>query len=113
MNTGTYFIPVNYTDAGRVFGFFEVRNVIEAAVLGVPLLAACLLWVPGSLSAKIVVTISLLVPVVGFALIGLADDSLSRYIKNWWGWRKRRGVLTFRGEVESYGLKRSDIRRWC
>ena len=26
----TYHIPVNFTDAGRLFGIFEIRNAIEA-----------------------------------------------------------------------------------
>ena len=31
--------PVNFTDAGRVLGLFELRNCIEAAVLAVPTVA--------------------------------------------------------------------------
>ena len=26
----TYYIPTNFTDAGRVMGLFEIRNMIEA-----------------------------------------------------------------------------------
>ena len=33
-----YYIPANFTDAGRLFGLFEIRNALEAAVLSVPLL---------------------------------------------------------------------------
>ena len=32
-NEDIYYIPVNFTDAGRVLGLFELRNCIEAAVL--------------------------------------------------------------------------------
>ena len=32
-----YVIPANFTDAGRLFGIFELRNGIEAAALSVPL----------------------------------------------------------------------------
>ena len=35
-NEDTYFIPANFTDAGRVFGMFELRNCIEAVVLAAP-----------------------------------------------------------------------------
>ena len=35
-NEDIYYIPVNFTDAGRVLGLFELRNCIEAAVLAVP-----------------------------------------------------------------------------
>ena len=39
MDSETYYIPVNYTDAGKLFGLFEIRNAIEAVVLGLPVLA--------------------------------------------------------------------------
>lgn len=28
MNTDTYYIPVNFTNAGRILGLFEIRNLI-------------------------------------------------------------------------------------
>ena len=31
MDSETYYIPVNYTDAGKLFGLFEIRNAIESA----------------------------------------------------------------------------------
>ena len=34
MDSETYYIPVNYTDAGKLFGLFEIRNAIESVVLG-------------------------------------------------------------------------------
>lgn len=36
MDSETYYIPVNYTDAGKLFGLFEIRNAIESVVLGLP-----------------------------------------------------------------------------
>ena len=42
-NEDTYFIPANFTDAGRVFGMFELRNCIEAVVLAAPTLGICML----------------------------------------------------------------------
>lgn len=108
----TYFIPTNYTDAGKVLGTFELRNVIEAGVLGLPTLIFCFAMLPFDLTTKIIVTLTAVIPVAGFGLIGLADDSLTRYLRILWFWIRRRAVLTYRGEVESYGLKRSDIRRW-
>ena len=32
MDSETYYIPVNYTDAGKLFGLFEIRNAIESVV---------------------------------------------------------------------------------
>lgn len=40
-NEDIYFIPVNFTDAGRVLGLFELRNCIEAAVLVLPTFGLC------------------------------------------------------------------------
>ena len=34
----TYYIPTNFTDAGRVMGLFEIRNMIEAILLTLPTL---------------------------------------------------------------------------
>lgn len=109
----TYYIPANYTDAGKVMGLFELRNVIEAAVLGLPVLLLCFRFLPiQDLTIKIITTLVIFIPVAGFALLGLADESLTRYLYTWWCWRRRRCVLTYRGEVgSSHGLKRADIRR--
>lgn len=105
MDSETYYIPVNYTDAGKLFGLFEIRNAIESVVLGLPVLGLCTALLPFTITWKIIVTLCLLVPTVGFALIGLKDDSLTRYLKTWWTWRRRRRVLTYRGEVNAHDLK--------
>ena len=70
-NEDTYFIPANFTDAGRVFGMFELRNCIEAVVLAAPTLGLCMLiarQLAVSLTIKLVISLCLLVPVCGFAL---------------------------------------------
>ena len=36
MSYVTYRIPANYTDAGRLFGLFPIRNTVEAVILAVP-----------------------------------------------------------------------------
>ena len=38
MDAETYYIPANYTDAGKLFGLFEIRNAIEAVLVGLPVL---------------------------------------------------------------------------
>lgn len=112
MENETFYIPANYTDAGRLFGLFEIRNAIEAVLLGLPVLALCMAYLPFGISSKITVTLFILVPVVGFALIGLKDDSLGRYLRTWWVWRRRRRVMTFRGEVYEREFQRAHIRRF-
>ncbi len=93
----SYHIPANYTDAGKLFGIFEVRNGIEAVVLAVPLLFLCFSCLPFSLTSNIIITMIIVIPVGGFALIGINDDCLTRFIWTWHKWRKQRGVITFRG----------------
>ena len=79
MSNETYYIPTNFTDAGRVMGLFEIRL---------------------SLTPKIIVTLTVLVPVGGFGLIGINDDSLTRWLGSWWRWRKGRRLITYRGECK-------------
>ena len=99
MSYESYFIPANFTDAGRAFGLFETRNLIEAVMLTLPVLYLCITLLPLSLTPKIIVTLSAIVPVGGFGLIGISDDSLTRWLKSWWRWRKQRRVMYYRGEV--------------
>jgi hypothetical protein len=99
MDNEIYRIPVNYTDAGRVLGLFEIRNVVEAAALGIPILFFCAYLPALALTAKIIITMILFVPAAGFALIGINGDSLTRYLKARRTWRKRRRTLAHRGEV--------------
>lgn len=110
MDSETYYIPVNYTDAGKLFGLFEIRNAIEAVVLGLPILGLCSALLPLTITWKIIVTLCLLVPIVGFALIGLKDDSLTRYLKTWWIWRRGRRVMTYRGEVNAHEFEKRYLR---
>lgn len=100
MNFETYHIPANFTDAGRILGLFEIRNVVEAVLLAVPALYLCLALLPLALTPKIIVTMVIVIPITGFALTGIRDDSLTRWLKSWWGWRKKRRILYFRGEVK-------------
>lgn len=111
MSTTSYVIPANYTDAGRLFGMFETRNAIESAVLGVPILFLCIAFLPLELMAKVIVTLTIFVPAVGFALIGLADDSLLRYLNLWRVWRRRKAILSYRGEVNQREFERTYLRR--
>lgn len=100
MNNETYFIPTNFTNAGRVMGLFELRNLIEAVVLTLPILYLCIRLLPFALTPKIVVTISIVIPVGGFGLIGISDDSLTRWLSSWFRWRKQRRMMFYRGEVK-------------
>ena len=109
-----YFIPVNYTDAGRVFGFFELRNCIEAVVLALPTILLCTAIAhatPFSLTVKLIISLCLIVPVCGFALIGIRDDALSRFLKTYIRWRKNRRIVLNKGGIITHDNKRGYIRK--
>ena len=80
-------------------GLFELRNLVEAVVLTIPVLYLCIAFLPFALSTKIMVTLVVIVPVGGFGLIGVNDDSMPRWLEDWWRWRRRRRIILFRGEV--------------
>lgn len=101
MEYDTYIIPANFTDAGKVMGIFELRNLVETVLLTVPVIYLCIALLPLSLTPKIVITLSAVVPTGGFALIGVNDDSLSRWLAEWWHWRRRRRKIVYRGEGKS------------
>lgn len=101
MNYDAYHIPVNFTDAGRLFGLFEVRNAIETVVLTLPIVFFCLCFLPFRIMTRIVVTLILVVPLGGFGLIGIRDDSLTRWLTAWTRWRRRRRMIFYRGEVRT------------
>ena len=56
MSYETYHIPVNFTDAGKLFGVFEIRNAVETVLLCIPILFLCLALLPLTLMPKIIVT---------------------------------------------------------
>lgn len=113
-NEDTYFIPANFTDAGRVFGMFELRNCLEAVILAAPTLGICMLiarHLTVSLTIKLVISLCLLVPVCGFALIGIRDDSLSRFLSAYFRWCRHRQIILNRGGMIKYEHKRRDFWR--
>ena len=84
---------------GRVMGLFELRNLVETVILTVPVLYLCIAFLPFALTTKIIVTLTVVVPLGGFGLIGINDDSMTRWLGSWWRWRRGRRIILFRGEV--------------
>lgn len=91
------YIPNNYTDAGKLFGMFPIRNVVECAALCLPLTALVFLLSPFSLTPTLILCLVLVIPIGGFALIGVRDDSLLTFIRLYLRWRKNRRILIYRG----------------
>ena len=97
MNNETHYIPANFTDAGRVMGMFELRNLVEAVILTLPVLYFCFVLLPFDLMTNITITLTLVVPLGGFGLMGISGDSLTRWVGIWWRWRRARRLMTYRG----------------
>ena len=69
----------------------------QRVILALPVLYFCLVLLPFELTTKITVTLIIVVPLGGFGLIGVRDDSLTRWVGSWWRWRKKRRLMTYRG----------------
>lgn len=93
----TVFIPTNYTDAGKLLGLFEIRNVIECLILCVSL-ALLTVWLsPFGLTGTIILVTVPVIAVGGFALIGVQDLSLFTFLRIYTRYRKNKRILTYRG----------------
>lgn len=93
----TIFIPTNYTDAGKLLGMFEIRNVVECAVLCIPITLLCILLSPFGLTGTIILVMVLDITVGGFALIGIQDHSLLTFLRIYKHYRDNRRIITYRG----------------
>ena len=79
-----FLIPANFV------GLFSTRNVVEAVILVLPFAFCIFKLVPLSLTWKIILSSVFVIPVGGFALMGIRDDPLSIFVRTWFEWRKNR-----------------------
>ena len=93
------FIPTNYTDAGKLFGIFEIRNVIESAVICLPVLLLILAVTPFGLTGTIISMCVFLIPIGGFALLGIRDYSLFTFFRIYRKFKKNKRVIKYRGLI--------------
>ena len=94
MNEQTVFIPTNFTDAGRLLGMFEIRNVIECAILGIPILLFLMTISPFGLMGTIILCSAVLIPIGGFALSGIQDYSLLTFLRLHRRFKKNKRILS-------------------
>ena len=95
-----FLIPANFEDSGKIMGLFSTRNVVEAVILVLPFALCIFKLVPLSLTWKIILSSVFVIPVGGFALMGIRDDPLSIFVRTWFEWRKNRKILEYRGEID-------------
>lgn len=107
----TIYVPTNYTEAGRLFGMFEIRNAIETVLLGVPCVFLAVSLSPFGLMGTIIAGAVVVVPVCGFALLGVHDYSLLAFIGIYLRWYVRRRIFIYRGCRNELQRKKLDIRK--
>lgn len=95
-----FFIPTNFEDSGKLAGLFNIRNVVEAGVLSLPFIYIVFKFVPVGLTWKIIIAAVFAIPVGGFALIGINDEPLTVFARNWWQWHRKKKILEYRGEIK-------------
>lgn len=95
-----FYIPSNFEDSGKLLGLFGIRNVVEAGMLSLPFIYLIFKLLPLGLTWKIIVTAVFVIPIGGFALLGINDDPLTKFVSNWWKWLRNRKIIEYRGEVK-------------
>lgn len=93
----TVFIPTNYTDAGKLLGMFEIRNVVECFILCVPIALLAILLSPFGLTGTIILVTVLVISIGGFAIIGVQDYSLFTFLLIYSRYKKNKRIITYRG----------------
>ena len=73
---------------------------MEAVILVLPFAFCIFKLVPLSLTWKIILSSVFVIPVGGFALMGIRDDPLSIFVRTWFEGRKNRKILEYRGEID-------------
>ena len=95
----TYIIPPNFVDTGTFFGgMFRARNVIEAGILAAVTGLPVFLFLPLSLTARIIVLCLTTLPLVLFALIGISGESLSSFLVIFLKYMKNRRIVGGEGQ---------------
>lgn len=93
-NTTTYTIPPNYTNAGKIFGMFELRNMIEAGGVAIVTIYPLVIS-PISLQMKIFVSLAAGLAIVFFFGSGIRGDSITQYLGNVIKYLRRRRKLSY------------------
>ena len=95
-----FFIPTKFEDSGKLMGIFRIRNVVEAGILALPFVYIIFKLTAMSLTNKILVSSVFAVPVGGFALMGINDDTFTLFLKTWWRWLRNRKIIEYRGDAK-------------
>lgn len=96
-----YIIPPNFVDSGTVFGgMFKLRNVMEAGALALLTGAPVFLFLPFSLTVRIIILCMTSLPLALLGLIGIAGESLTSFLFIFLKYLKNRRVIGGDGTVK-------------
>ena len=97
----TYIIPPNFIDTGTFFGgMFKARNVIEAGILAALIGIPVFLFLPFSLTARIIVLCLTALPLALFALVGISGESLSSFLVIFVKYLRNRRIIGIQEELK-------------
>lgn len=99
-----YIIPPNFVETGTFFGgMFKARNVIEAGILSFAIGLPVFLFLPFSLTARIIALCLTALPLGMLALIGISGESLSSFLLIFFKYLRNRRVIS--GDTIQYEKK--------
>lgn len=111
-NHDLYVIPPNFVDTGTVLGgMFRVRNVIEAGILAAGAGLPVLMFLPFSLTARIIVLCLTALPLSLVALIGVSGESLTEFLMIFLKFLKNRRVIGGEEAKQTSTKTQTDDRR--
>ena len=104
-----FIIPENFMDESRIFqGQLKTRNVVECVLIfgTLALFFWTVLKIPFTLKVSVVIFLSS--PLAFLALMGINGDPLSTFIKMFFTWRKKCGLMLFNNETRA--LKEAPVK---
>ena len=115
--SNVYFIPVNYTDSGKLLGgMMDTRNAIETLALLVLVGYPELVLIPMSGTIRIVATTITLLPLAVVSVMGVDGGSLFQYLGHIVRFWMHRRKLHFRRIGYQYGqtqIRKTKKRKAC
>lgn len=87
-----YNIPLNFAQEGKVYGFINIRNAIEALIL-IVIDAILIRFGPFEMKANVYISLIVFLPLVIFSIIGAHGFSLTEFLIIFFKFRRFRTVL--------------------
>lgn len=104
-----YQIPTNFMQTGYAFnGLIAIRNLVDGVVMGLAGVIPILL-LPIGTAAKVSIGIVVGGYLAMLGLIGIKGIPVSTYLRDYFGWRKRRKPYLYNTHGGSYTVSSADL----